>query len=73
MEQADKTGRPIIGVDGCPLACVKNALARHSVEPTVWHELSQYEVEKVYGMDFNPEEAVKILDMVIDSIPEVSE
>ena len=72
VEQADKNGRTIIGVDGCPLACVKNSLAGKGVTPTVWHELSQYEVEKVYGMDYDENEAVKILDMVIDSIPKKS-
>jgi uncharacterized metal-binding protein len=64
------SGRPIIGIDGCPLACVKSSLARHGVEPVSWHELSQYEVEKVYGMDFNPEEADKVKTTIVNSLPD---
>lgn len=31
-----KSGRPILAVDGCPIACVKKTLALHQVEPR-WH------------------------------------
>lgn len=65
-----KSGRPIIGIDGCPLACVKNSLARHGVEAVSWHELSGYEVEKVYGMDYDPEQANKVKAIIIESLPE---
>ena len=30
------SGRPILAVDGCPIACVKKTLALHQVEPR-WH------------------------------------
>lgn len=30
------SGRPILAVDGCPIACVKKTLALHQVEPC-WH------------------------------------
>ncbi|QTQ34696.1 DGC domain-containing protein [Aromatoleum petrolei] len=64
-----KSGRPIIAIDGCALSCVKSALARHGVQPAVWHELSQYEVEKVYGADPDQANVQKVLDIVIESIP----
>lgn len=64
-----KSGRPIIAIDGCALSCVKSALARHGVQPVVWHELSQYEVEKVYGADPDQANVQKVLDIVIESIP----
>ncbi|AMN47340.1 zinc-binding protein [Steroidobacter denitrificans] len=66
-----KSGRPIIAIDGCPLACVKNSLARHGVEPAVWHELSQYEVEKVYQADPNPELVKKVIGIVTDSLSSI--
>jgi uncharacterized metal-binding protein len=65
-----KSGRPIIGVDGCALACVKTSLAKHGLEPAVWQELSQYEVEKVYQADFDPAQADKVLGMVEESMKE---
>ncbi|HMW39812.1 MAG TPA: putative zinc-binding protein [Saprospiraceae bacterium] len=41
-----KSGRPILAIDGCPIACVKNTLALHQVEPR-WHlELSQLDLKK---------------------------
>lgn len=40
------SGRPILAIDGCPLACVKNTLARHQIDPT-WHvELSRLGIKK---------------------------
>lgn len=43
-----KSGRKIIAIDGCALACVKHTLARHQVVPT-WHiELTDIGVKKVY-------------------------
>lgn len=43
-----KSGRKIIALDGCALACVKHTLARHQVEPT-WHiELTSIGVKKIY-------------------------
>ncbi|RQH04880.1 putative zinc-binding protein [Paraburkholderia dinghuensis] len=63
-----KSGRPIIGIDGCALACVKNVLRRHGVEPAVWHELSQYEVEKIYGQDYDPENVAKVTAIVKESL-----
>jgi|SRR5690606_1752586 len=64
-----KSGRPIIAIDGCALACVKNTLARHGVQPAVWHELSQYEVEKIYGADPDQNNVKKVLDIVAKSLP----
>jgi uncharacterized metal-binding protein len=66
-----KSGRPIVGIDGCPLACVKSALARHDLKPDVWHELSQYEVEKVYQSDFDEAQAGKVLGIVEDSMDDI--
>lgn len=63
-----KSGRPIVAIDGCPLACVKNSLARHGVEPAVWHELSRYEVEKVYQADPDPNQVEKVLKIVVESM-----
>jgi len=63
-----KSGRPIVGIDGCALACVKHSLARHGVEPVVWHELSQYEVQKVYQADPDETQVQQVLKTVADSL-----
>lgn len=64
-----KSGRPIVALDGCALACVKNVLARHGVEPTVWHQLRRYDVAKVYGADPNQADVERVLGIVVDSLP----
>ena len=57
-----KSGRPIIGIDGCALACVRNTLARHGVAPSDYHLLSDHGVRKRYQTDFDMDEAERVLD-----------
>lgn len=59
-----KSGRPIIALDGCALACVKNSLARHGVVAARYHLLSDMGVRKRYGTDFDPAEAARVLDAI---------
>lgn len=46
-----KSGRKIIAIDGCPLACTKNCLARHDVLPNHHFILSDYDIPKLKGED----------------------
>lgn len=56
-----RSGRPIVAIDGCALACVRNCLARHGVEPSEYHLLSDHGVRKRYQTDFDPAEAERVL------------
>lgn len=60
-----KSGRPIIAIDGCALACVRNCLARHDVVAETHHILSDLGVRKRYSTDFDPDEAEKALNAII--------
>lgn len=60
-----KSGRPIVALDGCALACVKNCLARHGVTAARYHLLSDMGVRKRYGTDFDPAEAECVLDGIV--------
>ncbi|HJV85066.1 MAG TPA: putative zinc-binding protein [Noviherbaspirillum sp.] len=60
-----KSGRPIIGIDGCPLACVRSSLARHGVTPDHYHQLNDYGVKKRNHMDFDPEQGDVVVERVI--------
>ncbi len=62
------SGRPIIGIDGCALACVRQCLARHGVTPTEYHLLSDLGVRKRYRTDFDPEEAETVLEKIAASL-----
>lgn len=54
------SGRRIIALDGCPLACAKSCLARHQVEPTVHFELSDYKIKKLKHQSFDPGQAQEV-------------
>ncbi|MGX6443780.1 putative zinc-binding protein [Neobacillus sp. K501] len=50
-----KSGRDIIAIDGCPLACCKSSLARHDVQPKHHYVLSDFDVPKINGEDPDPD------------------
>ena len=55
------SGRPIVAIDGCALACVKSSLARHGVTPALHYDLTKHGVKKRYGTDFDPAQAEPLL------------
>ncbi len=59
-----KSGRKIVVIDGCPLACAKACLSNHGIKPTVHKELSQQGVKKVQHGDFDRDQAEAILESV---------
>ena len=58
------SGRPIIALDGCPLACAQSCLARHGIRPTRHYQLQRYGVKKRYHQDFDPQLAEKVLGRI---------
>lgn len=63
-----QSGRKIIVIDGCPLACSKACLLKHAIHPTIHFELTSLGVKKKYHEDFDLEEAEKILQLLEQSI-----
>lgn len=59
-----QSGRPVVALDGCALACARNCLARHGVAPTQYHQLQKYGVKKRYHADFDSEQAEQIIATV---------
>ena len=55
------SGRKIIVIDGCPLACSKACLANHSIKPDLDIELTRLGVQKKQHEDFNMDQAKGIL------------
>jgi uncharacterized metal-binding protein len=64
------SGRKIITIDGCPLACSKACLSNHSIQPVMEIELTRLGVPKKQHEDFNKEQATAILDNLKMTIPE---
>lgn len=56
-----RSGRPIVAIDGCVLACVKGCLGRHGVAADRHYLLSEMGVRKRYGTDFDADEAERVL------------
>lgn len=63
------SGRPIVALDGCALACVKSCLARYGVEPTVHHILTRHDLRKQQGANPDPDDVERVLELVKPTIP----
>lgn len=62
------SGRPIVAIDGCPLMCAKNCLARHGVTPDLHVELGSLGVRKRYGRDFEPADVDSAYAHILDGM-----
>lgn len=60
-----RSGRKIIVIDGCPLACAKACLEQHSLQPEVHIELTGYGVLKKQHEDFNRQRADEIFETLL--------
>lgn len=56
------SGRKIIAIDGCPLACTKACLSNHALLPDLAMDLSRMGVSKRQHEDFDKEQANIILE-----------
>lgn len=56
-----QSGRKIITIDGCPLACTKACLKNHAISPDISIELTSLGVVKKNQTDFDHSEALRIL------------
>lgn len=63
------SGRPIVAIDGCPLACVRHTLARHGVTPEVHHLLSDHGFRKRAHEDIPLDDAPEVYEEILGSLP----
>lgn len=63
-----KSGRNIIAIDGCPLACVRACLNRHDIKPTYHFILSDFDVPKVKGKDPDPHLFEQAYDKILSHL-----
>ena len=63
-----RSGRPIVALDGCALACAKSCLARHGIEPDQYHQLQQYGVTKRFHAEFDRDHAEMLVTAVTADI-----
>lgn len=63
-----KSGREIIAIDGCPLACAKACLAKHNINPHLHFELSKFSIKKTYHQKCEPKEFENMYQCIEDKI-----
>lgn len=59
-----QSGRKIIAIDGCPLACSKACLDIHSLQPDQHIILTDFGVKKSQHEDFDQQQAEDILELI---------
>lgn len=65
------SGRPILALDGCPLACVRGCLKRHGVEPDRYVPLHEHGVKKRYGQSAPEQEVDRLYPHIVELAREI--
>ncbi|TVO65827.1 putative zinc-binding protein [Denitromonas ohlonensis] len=63
-----RSGRPMLALDGCVLACVRETLAQHGLTPTVHVRLDAFGVKKLKKADFDPAQARALYPRVLEQL-----
>jgi len=59
------SGRPILALDGCPLACARSCLKCHGVTPDRYVQLQEHGVKKRYGQDTSDEDVERLYPRMV--------
>ena len=68
-----QSGRPILALDGCALACVKACLQQAGVSPTTHLILNQEGARKQFHTDANEDEAKQVWKVITLALGEMKE
>ena len=68
-----KSGRDIIAIDGCVLACSKHILARHDLQPKHHFVLTEFKVPKKKGVDPDPVLTMQVYDQIVESFTTIGD
>ncbi len=64
LQKLARSGRSILALDGCALACVKACLAQAGVTPTVHLILNQEGARKRFHTDADPDERARVAQAI---------
>jgi len=67
-----QSGRKIIVIDGCPLACSKACLNNHNLSPDLHFELTKFGVSKKQHEDFDMAQAALVMQELENQLQPVS-
>jgi len=65
------SGRKIIVLDGCPLACAKACLNNHNIAPDAHFDLTKFGVKKQKGVDFDRDEVEEVFQKLNHQLSEM--
>lgn len=68
-----RSGRMIVALDGCALACARSCLARHGIEPDRHYLLNEMGVKKRYHADFDVAQAEQVRELVAHELQSAAE
>lgn len=71
LQKLAQSGRPILALDGCALACVQACLAQAGVTATVHLILNQEGARKRFHVDADPDERARIAQVVDKGLMEL--
>jgi uncharacterized metal-binding protein len=60
-----QSGRPIIVIDGCPLACCETVLEVRGIRPDRLVKLHERGLRKRYGTDFGPDDRNLVYEEIV--------
>jgi uncharacterized metal-binding protein len=63
-----RSGRPILALDGCPLACTLHCLTERGVAADYHLQLQEHGVKKRYHADFDREQADRLASEVVQQV-----
>lgn len=66
-----RSGRLIVALDGCPLACTRACLHERGLSPDLHRILTDDGVRKRYREDFDPDEAKRIYRRILPETRQV--
>ena len=69
---AASSGRPIVAIDGCILACAKSCLAERGVAAVDHVMLAEAGVAKKYHADFDAAQAEQVYPLLVERIQALS-
>lgn len=65
------SGRPLVAIDGCALACARACLAQQGLVPQLHIELSQMGIRKLQHQDFDAADAEKMWAFLQEKVQEM--
>lgn len=69
--QKARSGRPLVAIDGCALACARACLAQQGLVPQLHIELSHMGIRKLQHQDFDAADAEKMWKLLLEKMQEM--